>query len=69
MKYPIINEKLCKGCGICVGVCPKQVLIISPTKINTKGLNIAEVQAPEKCIGCELCETVCPDFAITIVEE
>ncbi|RLE08102.1 hypothetical protein DRJ00_06910 [Candidatus Aerophobetes bacterium] len=68
MKYPVINEEWCKGCGICVAVCPKQVLRVSPTKINKRGLNVAEAQAPEKCIGCRLCETVCPDFAITIVE-
>jgi len=68
MKKPIVNEILCKGCGICVSVCPQKVLVISTTKINPKGFNIAEAKN-EKCIGCRLCEVVCPDFAITIIEE
>ena len=26
----------CKGCGLCVQACPKQILIIAKDKINAK---------------------------------
>lgn len=34
-----INEVICKGCGLCVSVCPKSVLALSTTKINPAGYN------------------------------
>lgn len=52
-----INAAWCKGCGICVAFCPKQVL----------GLNENEkivMQEKENCIVCGQCELRCPDFAI-----
>ena len=27
----------CKGCGLCIGVCPKGVLALAEDKINEKG--------------------------------
>jgi len=69
MKRPVINENLCKGCGICVEACPMKVLAVSSSKINLRGLNVAEVVNPGKCIGCRMCEIVCPDFAIAVIEE
>ena len=27
---------MCKGCGLCVDVCPKKVLILAKDKINKK---------------------------------
>jgi len=55
----------CKGCAVCVSVCPKQVLEIS-TEANHKGLYPARAVRPEACIGCGLCVLVCPDVAITL---
>ncbi|NLO88182.1 MAG: 4Fe-4S binding protein [Firmicutes bacterium] len=54
-----IMPERCKACGICIDVCPKQVL--APEK-NGKAI----VAEPEQCIGCMLCEYHCPDFAITV---
>ena len=34
-----INVDNCKGCGLCVDVCPKNVLELSPSKINKKEFN------------------------------
>ena len=31
-----INELICKGCGLCVRACPKNVLALSKTKLNAK---------------------------------
>ncbi len=61
-----IRENTCKGCGLCVGVCPKQVLAIDRNKINEKGHCPASPVNPEACIGCAFCATICPDCAITV---
>jgi len=58
----IINVDYCKGCGICVSVCPAKIL-----KINEDFK--VEVIAEEKCMGCGICEVYCPDFAIIIKKE
>lgn len=57
-----INKKLCKGCGICVGLCPKNVLEID-------GSGKANAAHLDNCIGCQLCELRCPDFAIRVGRE
>jgi 2-oxoglutarate ferredoxin oxidoreductase subunit delta len=62
-----IEEKLCKGCGLCVSVCPKNVLEINK-QVNSKGYFPAYQARPEDCITCALCCTMCPDVAITITE-
>lgn len=51
----------CKGCGICVAFCPKQVLEMKGQK--------AYVAHPERCVRCYLCARRCPDFAIGIADE
>lgn len=55
-----INKKWCKGCGLCVAICPKQVLAISQEE---RKANIVNINA---CIGCFQCELHCPDFAISV---
>ena len=37
------NEDKCKGCQLCVGVCPKQIVVIAKDRINVKGFNPATV--------------------------
>jgi 2-oxoglutarate ferredoxin oxidoreductase subunit delta len=63
----LIDNDKCKGCGLCVTVCPKNVLEISE-KINSKGYFPAYQAHAEDCIHCALCATMCPDVAITINE-
>ncbi len=57
---------ICKGCALCVGVCPKGIIRISPDKINKKGHSPAEITDQEQCIGCAFCATMCPDCVITV---
>jgi 2-oxoglutarate ferredoxin oxidoreductase subunit delta len=65
----LIPER-CKGCEICVQLCPKQVLRVSP-RINQKGYHLPEI-IPGKggeCVHCEFCSMVCPEFAIYTLED
>lgn len=54
-----INDRWCKGCGICVEFCPKAVLRMAPT-------DKVEVASLEACTTCLRCEQLCPDFAIVV---
>jgi len=58
----LIDAEWCKGCGICVHFCPKDVL-----ELNRQGK--VEATRPEDCIACKLCELRCPDLAIQIITE
>ena len=60
------NTDLCKGCGHCVDVCPKKILVLAKDTINQKGQYPAEMTDQEKCIGCAFCATMCPDCVITV---
>ena len=62
-----IDKERCKGCGLCVSICPKHVLAISD-KINTKGYFPAYQAHPEDCNHCAMCCAMCPDVAIEITK-
>ncbi len=64
-KLSFLTDK-CKGCGLCVDVCPKKVLALSTDKINAKGHHPVEAVKPDDCIGCTFCATMCPDCIITV---
>ena len=56
----------CKGCGLCIDVCPKGVLALATDKINIKGHHPIEAGKPDDCIGCAFCATMCPDCIIKV---
>ena len=60
------REDECKGCGLCVHACPKQILEMAKDRINKKGFNPAQLTDAEKCIGCAICATMCPDCVIRV---
>ena len=63
-----IKREFCKGCGYCINICPKKVLILS-TEFNSHGYYPAMVNDGESCIGCGFCGQVCPDVAISVYRE
>lgn len=66
MAVVTINEELCKGCGLCVRACPKKIMQLSKSKLNSKGYHPAEVTDMAACIACASCARTCPDVAIQI---
>lgn len=62
-----VDEKRCKGCDICVSVCPVGVLSMRLDSQMILG-KVAEVSFPTSCIGCKECELHCPDFAIFVAQ-
>jgi 2-oxoglutarate ferredoxin oxidoreductase subunit delta len=64
----IIDKDRCKGCGLCVAICPKNVLELS-REVNTKGYFPVFQARPQDCIYCAMCCVMCPDVAIEIAED
>lgn len=60
-----VDGELCKGCQLCVGVCPKSVIAISE-KLNTASYHPAYYTG-ENCTGCSLCFYACPEPGAIIV--
>lgn len=55
-----VYKAWCKGCGICVAFCPKEVLAQDEE-------GYAYPKNLDACIACMQCELRCPDFAITVI--
>ncbi|MCG8513352.1 MAG: 4Fe-4S binding protein [Halanaerobiales bacterium] len=60
-RIQILHSDWCKGCGLCIEVCPVDVLALQHEKIMIKNL--------EKCISCKNCEFICPDFVLRVVDK
>lgn len=54
-----IRQTWCKGCEICVRICPQNCLRMDEQ-------NVAQVATAETCIRCMLCEWLCPDLAVSV---
>ena len=64
----IVDEDKCKGCGVCVSICPTKVIELGKN-VNAKGYNYAVMQDGIECIGCASCGMICPDSCITVYKE
>ena len=58
------DTDLCKGCRLCVGICPKHAITALDT-VNKKGYKIISVDQG-LCIGCGLCYKICRDNVFTV---
>ena len=64
----VLNADWCKGCHICVAVCPHKVLEVDEDSY-LRGFHPVCVARPEDCTVCQQCEMLCPDLAIMVTEE
>jgi 2-oxoglutarate ferredoxin oxidoreductase subunit delta len=55
----VVDLDLCKACGICYALCPRDVF-----DADERGYPV--VARLEACSVCRSCEYHCPDFAISI---
>ncbi len=62
LKKHSINRSWCKGCGICVRFCPRNVLSLDDQD------KVYAAHA-EYCICCKMCESRCPDLGIEVITE
>lgn len=57
----LVNEDACRGCGLCVALCPYGALEIRHTEKGRK-VHVIEVA----CKGCGVCASTCYQHALTI---
>jgi 2-oxoglutarate ferredoxin oxidoreductase subunit delta len=62
----IIDRDRCKGCDLCVVVCPPKVLEMS-TDFNRLGYRYPILH--DGCTGCTNCYKICPDIVFTVYRE
>ncbi len=57
--FPVIDQDLCDGCGLCLRICATKALAPTPD-------GKVDVSDPFKCVvGCSSCANVCRPKAIT----
>jgi 2-oxoglutarate ferredoxin oxidoreductase subunit delta len=66
----VIHEDLCKGCELCISVCPRKIILLSE-KFNAKSYHFARTDSERagKCTGCTACALICPDVAIEVLRD
>ncbi len=62
-----IKADKCKGCELCIEVCPVNILSMSEA-INELGYHYAEVDDQDKCLSCGRCAVMCPDILIKVYD-
>jgi len=65
----LTDEDRCKGCGLCVDVCPSHILALAEGRFNAKGYSPIEVTDPDGCTGCAVCAIICPDVVFEVYRE
>ncbi|HBG05951.1 MAG: ferredoxin [Geobacteraceae bacterium GWC2_58_44] len=54
-----IHEQSCRGCELCVDICPTKVFELDKEKL------LCTVKHSEDCIACLSCAYICPSGAIS----
>ena len=56
----VIDTERCKGCELCISVCPQHVIRVA-SAFNAKGYHPAALVDPAgACTGCAVCAIICP---------
>lgn len=58
-ELPLIDGRLCTGCGDCIRVCPTDCLRIFH--------QVPVLTFEKACIHCGLCAVICPVAAVSMV--
>jgi 2-oxoglutarate ferredoxin oxidoreductase subunit delta len=58
-----LDRDRCKGCAICVKVCPYDAIVMSSKKTHMGYFHPIE---NGKCTACRECVLACPDFALSV---
>jgi len=58
LRLPVIDKSKCTLCGMCVDICPEQVLAVDAGELVFAN--------PENCTMCAQCESVCPEGAVNV---
>ena len=66
--HVVVNTEFCKGCGLCIRFCSKNVLVESEN-LNMAGYHYAEPSEGSECVGCMICAQMCPEVAIEVYDE
>jgi heterodisulfide reductase subunit A len=64
----IVDETKCKGCGLCVEVCPYKAISLEDKKTKLESVEFNARKAvinPASCKGCGSCAATCPVGAIS----
>ena len=61
-----IASDRCKGCGLCIDVCPKHVLALDESVVNELGYHPVRLIDAARCTSCALCARICPDVVFTV---
>ena len=56
----------CKGCELCVHICPKHCLILDETMVNALGYHPIQLTDASACTSCALCARICPDAVFAV---
>jgi 2-oxoglutarate ferredoxin oxidoreductase subunit delta len=61
-----IDTDRCKGCELCVGVCPHDLLALDASIVNRLGHHPIRLLDAAACTSCALCARICPDAVFTV---
>jgi 2-oxoglutarate ferredoxin oxidoreductase subunit delta len=56
----------CKGCALCVAVCPRHVLALDLSTVNGLGYHPVQLTDASACTSCALCARICPDAVFAV---
>jgi 2-oxoglutarate ferredoxin oxidoreductase subunit delta len=56
----------CKGCGLCIDICPQHVLALDETRVNVLGYHPVLLTDGPACTSCALCARICPEATFEV---